>query len=133
MDWLLETGDVVLRHRVGVRLIALAGFGHVRIDGLGMKEPAAGEALVGDPQVLATLAWLPRRLIWDRVSEGGRRHEGGDHQGEGFDGDGSTHLVLALSGRPNGSAVVGFLPPTQGIPARDKKGSIGCRESLAGI
>src|SRR6478672_1204180 len=122
MAELLEAGDVVLRHRVGVRLIALAGFGHVRIDGLGMKEPAGGETLVGDPKVLATLAGLPRGLIWDRGSESRRRHEGGDYEGEGYDGDGSTHEVLALSGRPNGSALVGFLPPTLGGtgPASEK-------------
>src|SRR5262245_10188799 len=120
MDRLLEAGDVVLRHGVGVRLLALAGFGHVRIDARGVDEPVRGETVMGDPQVLATLAWLPRGARG--CAEGGCRHQGGDYQGESYNGDGSTHRVLALSGRPNGSAVVGFLPPTQGIPARDKEG-----------
>jgi hypothetical protein len=71
MAGLLEAGNVVLRHRVGVRLRTLAGFGHVRVNGFRMEEAAAVESGVVDPEVLATLAWLPSGPVVRVGGEGG--------------------------------------------------------------
>ena len=121
MTRLLEAGDVVLRDGV-----AVGRGGHdprVRVDGLRVGEAAGIESRVVDPQVLATLVWLPRGAVVRVSGEGGRCWEGREYEGDGYElrwiYASDPHFV----GRPEGRRL-SSLPPTLGIPAPEQNGSI---------